>query len=228
MSILKLNAMLEQAAVKALVTSAIVLMFSAAANATSLTYSYVGDPFTGSYDISQSSPPVQPLISNDGTNVTATVTFDATVTSNFTGLVTLSDVTQFSASTGTQFLHLGEVIIGPSHPEGVLASGTFNFVSGVITNWNWGLTLPFHAAIFSENDSGGILDGATANAGQTYFYNVVYGDAGNWSPVGGSCSNVTRLSAAPLPPGWTMLIAGFVGLGFLVYRGSRRGILAAV
>ena len=218
MRISKLRAMLKQVGFKSLATAAGVLLFSVASNvASALTYSYAGNPFTGSYDISESSPPVQPLISIDGTNVTATLTFDATVTSNYTGTVTLSDVTQFTVSTGTQSLYLGEIISGPEHPEGVLASGTFDFVSGAITNWNWGLSLPFHAAIFSENDSGGILDGATANSGLTNFYNAVYGNAGNWSLV----------AATPLPSTWTMLIAGFVGLGFLAYRGSKRVALTA-
>jgi len=103
--------------------------------------------FTGSYDITtRISPPAQPLISIDGTNVTANLTFDATVTSDYTGTVTLSDVTQFTVSTGTQSLYLGEVIITPDHPEGVLASGTFDFVNGAITNWNVRMELAeFHA-----------------------------------------------------------------------------------
>jgi hypothetical protein len=30
------------------------------------------------------------------------------------------------------------------------------------------------------------------------------------------------VSATPLPPAWTMLIAGFIGLGFFAYRGSKK------
>ncbi|MGO8973322.1 MAG: hypothetical protein ACLQNV_07315 [Steroidobacteraceae bacterium] len=32
----------------------------------------------------------------------------------------------------------------------------------------------------------------------------------------------TRLTATPLPSTWTMLIAGFVGLGFFAYRGTKK------
>ena len=31
-----------------------------------------------------------------------------------------------------------------------------------------------------------------------------------------------NISATPLPSTWTMLIAGFLGLGFFAYRGSKR------
>jgi len=33
------------------------------------------------------------------------------------------------------------------------------------------------------------------------------------------------ITATPLPSTWTMLIAGFIGLGFFAYRGSKRAIL---
>lgn len=38
----------------------------------------------------------------------------------------------------------------------------------------------------------------------------------------------TSLTATPLPSTWTMLIAGFVGLGFFAYRGSKRSTVALV
>jgi hypothetical protein len=44
-------------------------------------------------------------------------------------------------------------------------------------------------------------------------------------------TNNTRpvsVDATPLPSTWTMLIVGFVGLGFFAYRGSRRGSAAIV
>jgi hypothetical protein len=31
-----------------------------------------------------------------------------------------------------------------------------------------------------------------------------------------------EVAATPLPPTWTMLIAGFIGLGFFVYRGAKK------
>ncbi len=35
-----------------------------------------------------------------------------------------------------------------------------------------------------------------------------------------------NVSATPLPSTWTMLIAGFVGLGFFAYRGSKKNAAA--
>ena len=35
-----------------------------------------------------------------------------------------------------------------------------------------------------------------------------------------------NLIASPLPSTWTMLIAGFVGLGFFAYRGSKKNVAA--
>jgi cbb3-type cytochrome oxidase subunit 3 len=34
------------------------------------------------------------------------------------------------------------------------------------------------------------------------------------------------ISGTPLPSTWTMLIAGFVGLGFFAYRGTKKGTAA--
>jgi hypothetical protein len=44
----------------------------------------------------------------------------------------------------------------------------------------------------------------------------------------GNFDNVS-LTATPLPSTWTMLIAGFIGLGFFAYRGSKKSssVLAA-
>lgn len=42
------------------------------------------------------------------------------------------------------------------------------------------------------------------------------------NPLDSPTDNSIGLDAAPLPSTWTMLIAGFVGLGFLAYRGSSK------
>jgi hypothetical protein len=39
-------------------------------------------------------------------------------------------------------------------------------------------------------------------------------------------SGSVSVSTTPLPSTWTMLIAGFVGLGFFAYRGSKKGAAA--
>jgi hypothetical protein len=36
----------------------------------------------------------------------------------------------------------------------------------------------------------------------------------------------TFAATTPLPSTWTMLIAGFVGLGFVAYRGKKKGSAA--
>jgi hypothetical protein len=39
---------------------------------------------------------------------------------------------------------------------------------------------------------------------------------------------VSSVTTTPLPPTWTMLIAGFVGLGFFAYRGTKKDAAAVV
>jgi hypothetical protein len=66
----------------------------------------------------------------------------------------------------------------------------------------------------------------------TASYTATGSDAGKpisidlFSPgIQGDFDNV-RLTATPLPSTWTMLIAGFVGLGFFAYRGTKKGSAA--
>jgi hypothetical protein len=46
------------------------------------------------------------------------------------------------------------------------------------------------------------------------------------SPSYGNEITDVALSATPLPSTWTMLIAGFAGLGFFAYRGTRKNLTA--
>jgi hypothetical protein len=59
-------------------------------------------------------------------------------------------------------------------------------------------------------------------------YNIQY--SVNNTTYNDESFDLTLLTATPLPPTWTMLIAGFVGLGFFAYRGSKKSSnsLAAV
>jgi len=61
---------------------------------------------------------------------------------------------------------------------------------------------------------------------QTITFDVV-----NYAQNGGNPSGLnvefTALTATPLPSTWTMLIAGFVGLGFFAYRGSKKNVSLA-
>ena len=51
---------------------------------------------------------------------------------------------------------------------------------------------------------------------------------GYWDSIysDNSGSQQLSVSANPLPSTWTMLIAGFVGFGFLAYRGTKKGSAA--
>jgi hypothetical protein len=51
-----------------------------------------------------------------------------------------------------------------------------------------------------------------------------YQGSGTLDPNPGTWSS--SISATPLPSTWTMLIAGFVGLGFFAYRGSKKNAAA--
>jgi hypothetical protein len=64
-----------------------------------------------------------------------------------------------------------------------------------------------------------------SNGGDSYTAYVAT-NAGTNAEYNGTFS----LTATPLPPTWTMLIAGFIGLGFFAYRGSNknRATFAAV
>src|SRR5580698_10542269 len=59
-------------------------------------------------------------------------------------------------------------------------------------------------------------------------YNIQY--SVNNTTYNDESFDLTLLTATPLPPTWTMLIAGFIGLGFFAYRGSKKSsnLLAAV
>jgi hypothetical protein len=53
-----------------------------------------------------------------------------------------------------------------------------------------------------------------------------YEGSGTLNPNPGSWSPSADISATPLPSTWTMLIAGFVGLGFFASRGSKKNSAA--
>ncbi len=48
----------------------------------------------------------------------------------------------------------------------------------------------------------------------------------DWA-TGSQYTNYAFLVATPLPSTWTMLIAGFVGVGFFAYRGTKKGSAAS-
>jgi hypothetical protein len=73
------------------------------------------------------------------------------------------------------------------------------------------------------------FSGTTLNGLNTLTFDVVnYGDltfpggAGTANPSGLNVEFTSSVAQTPLPSTWTMLIAGFLGLGFLAYRGTKK------
>jgi hypothetical protein len=65
-----------------------------------------------------------------------------------------------------------------------------------------------------------------SGAAETHDGGVTWG--ANYEGFGGISVALysNSISATPLPSTWTMLIAGFVGLGFFAYRGSKKNVAA--
>lgn len=54
----------------------------------------------------------------------------------------------------------------------------------------------------------------------------VYAITFDYNTDDGITGETLTISGTPLPSTWTMLIAGFVGLGYFAYRGSKRNVAA--
>jgi hypothetical protein len=120
-----------------------------------------------------------------------------------------------------------------------------NFSTDVpVTNWTSNIGSASSITWFSLADSGGFETDTSNNnfAGSTAFGPQVYTGLeslpvfapGTFDMVDqdnglSGVLTVTTVTATPLPPAWTMLIAGFVGLGFLAYRSAKKNttVLAA-
>jgi hypothetical protein len=72
------------------------------------------------------------------------------------------------------------------------------------------------------------LGGALTFVGDYYNYPGVGGLAMTFDALSttGYGAGTFTASATPLPSIWTMLIAGFLGLGFLAYLGTKKGSTA--
>jgi choice-of-anchor C domain-containing protein len=69
---------------------------------------------------------------------------------------------------------------------------------------------------------------ADGNSDTLTFASLTTGDSGNSSypnAFGPALDNVS-ISQTPLPSTWTMLLLGFIGLGFFAYRGTKKGSAA--
>jgi hypothetical protein len=154
----------------------------------------------------------------NGTAITnGVITTDA---SNIAISVT-GDVTDPDAFAGTQAI------------TALIAPGTSGY-----SNWNWDGVVTPGPFYFSATQSSGILflfDGIVGNLyfqpnDLTYYLSVSNpgglfnpGDPGTFD-----ASVVSSVAPTPLPATWTMLLAGFIGLGIFAYRGMRKSTTAAI
>jgi hypothetical protein len=107
-----------------------------------------------------------------------------------------------------------------SNPSGIIGevfNGKAPIYSGVLTSPGATPTSPGATETFSDTlylSAGGTLQ-------------FVVNNDGNFDDD--STALTATISSTPLPSTWTMLIAGFVGLGFFAYRGTKKnaGALAA-
>jgi hypothetical protein len=125
--------------------------------------------------------------------------------------------------------------IGSNSPNGfgVPSYITLSNAGGVITITNWIVFADLgpdplgqlNNAIYTTND-------ATDGTSDLYAYspvgaNSINNGSGNFDMPGvWSGPGIAAVSAAPLPSTWTMLIAGFAGVGFLAYRGKKKSSAA--
>ena len=108
-----------------------------------------------------------------------------------------------------------------------------------VTNWTSNLLGPASSIDWhSSGDGGGFITDNTNSFFQALGPQVYTGSESApvfapeifqvFTDING-LSGVLTVTATPLPSAWTMLIAGFVGLGFLAYRGAKKNtaLLAA-
>ena len=92
------------------------------------------------------------------------------------------------------------------------SSPNFTYLTGTNTHSNMQYALETFDFVATTTST--VLTFASADTPQS-FYGPVIGNVAVNPVIGGEV-------VTPLPSTWTMLIAGFVGLGFLAYRGSEK------
>ena len=181
------------------VTFATALMAMTQAGAT--TYTYTGNASPG----------------GDGNNYYVSLTADLNCAGSCSGTYSEgSGLTSFTLSIDNASNNLSVFSVSNGAP-GYTSDGSLNYLTlsnaGSVTSW----------AVIADNGVNTIY-----TIGNDPFYGTQdlfqYGsiqsgtldaNPGKWSPTG-------DISATPLPSTWTMLIAAFVGFGFLAYRGTKK------
>ena len=135
------------------------------------------------------------------------------VTQTFTG-TGLNSVTSYSAQFQIQD-YLGN---GNDELWDILINGTMvgSFEAFNCAYCGSDQTIVFNAGPFAAIVGAGTYDLAFV------LVNTVPDGGGSIAFLDGGVSTLAGIAATPLPATWTMLIAGFAGLGFFAYRGSKK------
>ncbi len=153
--------------------------------------------------------------------IALTLMLDATTPSDG-GTFTISLLTDSGNSPGTKFATTGSL------PDSDLSTTLNPFSVGAA------LSLAADTLYWVELSSTGSVNWSystdTSGLGVANEYFANYGGTGTvrvFPNSGGPPYQMEVVgTATPLPSTWTMLIAGFVGLGFVAYRGTKKGAAA--
>jgi hypothetical protein len=192
----------------AVVASAALFSLPPAANASIYNYDFSGDfaPPAFTADVSLDVVGGQ-AISGTGTINFGAGNFDLTLITLTTdgGNGNYGGTTGFRDNGGTD-IYGGDTVV-PVDSNGLIFAISNNPVRG-------------QDALFAAWDNGGgtfafLISGTLTNVFSVWVEETV-------GSGGYSIASSERIGGTPLPSTWTMLIAGFVGLGFLAYRGTKK------
>jgi hypothetical protein len=127
-----------------------------------------------------------------------------------------TDITGMSLVEGSTQFTLSDVLTGPTFlgSDGLNYSYSGNVPTPYYYTAGWLVSTPQGCDPNSSTCSAGI------QIGNTGLLDVIVN--GGLTQVGG----IWTTTETPLPSTWTMLIAGFAGLGFFAYRGSKKNTAA--
>ena len=196
------------------------LSFASAANASSVIFSDFGSGNTsnGSYGYTVD-PGFSPAMLFTSSNAAAVSQIDLGLSYN-TG-INGATVTLLADNAGALGASLGSWSVS-SFPQWPSSGNTVTTISGIS-----GVNLAAGGSYFlqvtqPDSLSDEVWNGNSTGATGTVFTGGVYGtDSLSAFDVLGS-----SVAATPLPSTWLMLLSGFVGLGFLAYRGTKKNAAA--
>ncbi len=195
------------------------LAWSIVGGSNSLGSLYSGPAYT-TYDASPPPDYVGAWITNPPTSYWDTPTYSDTGNLDQLGNGTYNYQTTFTAGAG----NLSGIFAADNNVSAIYLNGTLIY-TGPAQNGN--------APQFYNIWTG--FSGTTLNGLNTLTFDVVnYGDLtfpggeGTANPTGLNVEFTSFVAQTPLPATWTMLIAGFLGLGLFAYRGSKKGAAAIV